>query len=121
MADPKWFVNDVEIDYYDIYDKIATIDTLKLEIGNNTIIVNCTDGSISINGEVEENTSLTDTFEPLCLRRTRGERYDKTLGKIIPAFAGWLIGYEATRVDEAKYIKAIWVNPNGTYEWRDHK
>lgn len=121
MTDPRWFVNGTEVDFFDIYPIIATINTLKFEIGNNIIEIDYSNGSITINGEVEENTSQSHTFEPLCRRRTRGERYDKVLEKTVPAFVGWLIGYEATRIDDTKYIKAVWINPDGTYEWRDHK
>ncbi len=121
MTDPKWFVNGVETDYFDIYPISATINQLKLTIKNNIIEVDCTNGNITINGEVTEPTNSTDTYEPLYLRRTRGERYDRALKKVVPNFAGWLIGWTATRVDLEKHVKAIWVNPDGTYEWQDHK
>lgn len=121
MMSPKWFVNGVEKDYYDIYNLISTIKTLEMRIGKNVIIVNYINGYFTINGEVTKPKSSTDTYEPLYTRRTRGERYSRELKKTIPNFLGWQIGWTATRVDKKQHIKLLWINPDGTYEWRNHK
>lgn len=121
-AEAKWYVNNKKTDYYDIYPIVSTIKKLKLKIANNTIIVDYNNGYISINDEVSKPRSSTETYEPLYLRRTRGEHYDKTKKKIVPNFLGWLIGWTATSKDgKTEHIKAVWINPDGTFEWRDHK
>lgn len=121
MATAQWRANGLNIDYYDIYPIIATLTTLQIKLANNTIIVDYTNGDITINGEVAHPTSTTDTYEPLYLQRYRGESYNKEKKKNKPHFLGFLLGWEATRVDSVKHIKAVWLNPDGTYEWRDYK